>query len=202
MSLAEQLTQIAVSQMTGSAARNTGLSEGMAAKLLPVAMAAILGGLKKNAASPQGADALNDALKRHDGSFLNDLARAGDDAAMADGRKILGHVFGPKQNQLEAAIAKSGGGVDARQIGALLAMAAPAVLAALGKAKREQGLDARSLPNLLQKESARVEAAQGPGLQDLMKVLDADGDGRISAAEMARGKGLFAGLAGLFGKKS
>jgi hypothetical protein len=151
---------------------------------------------------PGGAEALSNALRKHDGGFLKDLGRAGDDDVITDGRKILGHVFGDKQGQLETAMAKSGGGVDARQISALLAMAAPAVLAALGKTQREQGLDARALPDLIRKESERAQASQGPGLAGLMKMLDADGDGRISAAEMQRGKGLLAGLAGLFGRKS
>lgn len=202
MSMAEILSQVVAAQLGKAASQKTGLSESAAAKLMPIAMAAILGGLKKNASSPAGAEALANALNKHDGGFLNDLTRAGNDDVMDDGRKILGHVFGPKQNQLEAAIAKTGGSVDAKQIGALLAMAAPAVLAALGKAKRDQGVDARSLPNLIQKESAQVQAAQPGGLGDIMKLLDADGDGKISSAEINRGKGLLSGLAGIFGRKS
>ncbi|MEQ1929710.1 MAG: DUF937 domain-containing protein [Parvularculaceae bacterium] len=201
MSMADLLTQIVSSQLTKTASQKTGLSEGVAAKLMPVAMAAILGGLKKNASSPAGAEALANALRKHDGGFLSDVSRAGQDEVMSDGRKILGHVFGPKQSQMEAAIAKTGGGIDASQIAALLAMAAPAVLAALGKAQREQGLDARALPNLLQKETERATAG-GINLGGLMSVLDTDGDGRISAAEMSRGKGLLSGLASMFGRKS
>ena len=63
MSLMDQLTQVVVSQMAKPAAQKTGMSEGLTEKLMPMAMAALMTGLKKNASQPNGAQALADALE-------------------------------------------------------------------------------------------------------------------------------------------
>jgi hypothetical protein len=192
MSLADQLTKVVAMQMAGNAAQKTGLSEAMVAKLMPVAMAAVMGGLRKNAASPGGAEALAKALTKHDGGFLNNLGKASDDSAMNDGRKILGHVFGGKQNELESALAKAGGGASQKQINDLLAMAAPAVLASLGKAKKEQGLDVGALTGLLNKEAKTAQAARAD--LGMLKFLDADGDGDVTEEVMGLGKKILGGM--------
>jgi len=198
MSLMEQLTQVVVSQMAPQAAQKTGMNEGLAAQMMPMAMAAIMAGIKKNASTPQGAQALSNALDRHDGSLLNDLTKLGGDNILADGQKILGHVLGGKQAQTERALAKTAG-VDQSQIGELLAMAAPAVLASLGRAKREQGLDVSALAGLVTEEGVRAQKAAPNELGSLMGFLDQDGDGDFKDDLMeAAGKKL---LGGLFGKR-
>ena len=94
MSIMDQLTQVVASQMTQAAVQKTGMSQGAAAKLAPMAMAVLMNGIKKNAASPQGAQALSNALDKHDGGLLGNLAQLGDDNVMQDGQKILGHILG------------------------------------------------------------------------------------------------------------
>lgn len=198
MSLMDQLTSVVVSQMSHQAAQKTGLDAGAAEKLMPVAMAVLMGGLKKNASDPQGAAALASALERHDGGLLNNPGRLGEDDVLADGQKILGHILGGKQAQTERALAKSAG-VDQAQIGRLLAMAAPMVLASLGRAKREQGLDASALAGLVTEESVRVQNKAPAELSGLMQFLDQDGDGDFKDDFLeAAGKNL---LGGLFGRK-
>ncbi len=198
MSLMDQLSDVVVGRMSQQAAQKTGLNEGLAAQLMPMAMAALMGGLKKNASQPSGADALASALDRHDGSLLNDLGRLGQDSTLADGQKILGHILGGKQAQTERALAKTAG-VDQGQVRQLLAMAAPMVLASLGRAKREQGLDASALAGLVTEESVRVQKAAPSELGGLMQFLDQDGDGDFKDDMLeAAGKKL---LGGLFGRK-
>lgn len=198
MSLMDQLTDVVVGQVAGQAARKTGMSEGLAAQLMPMAMATIMGGLKKNAASPDGAEALANALNKHDGSLLNDISQLGQDNVLGDGQKILRHILGGKQAQTEKALAQTAG-VNTDQIGQLLAMAAPAVLASLGRAKREQGLDASALAGLVTEESVRVQKAAPSELDGLMSFLDQDGDGDFKDDMLeAAGKKL---LGGLFGRK-
>ena len=197
MSLMDQLTDVVVGQMSQQAAQKTGLNEGLAAQLMPMAMAALMGGLKKNAAQPNGADALAKALDRHDGSLLNNLGQLGQDNTLADGQKILGHILGGKQASTERALAKTAG-VDQGQVGQLLAMAAPMVLASLGRAKREQGLDASALAGLVTEESVRVQKAAPSELGGLMQFLDQDGDGDLKDDMLeAAGKKI---LGGLFGR--
>ncbi|MFN0024434.1 MAG: DUF937 domain-containing protein [Parvularculaceae bacterium] len=197
MSLIEQLGKAAFSQMTRNASAKTGLNESAIAALMPMATAMLMNGLKKNVAKPGGAEALSKALARHDGSLLGNLSRTGDDDVIADGRAILGHILGGKQGQAQESLAKAAG-ANADQIGNLLAMAAPAILAGLGKAKREQGLDAGALAQLVTAESKNAETAAPNELGGLLKWLDTDGDGRIddNLAELAS-----KGLSSLLGKR-
>ena len=197
MSLMDQLTDVVVDQVAGQAARRTGMNEGLTAQLMPMAMAALMGGLKKNAASPDGAEALANALNKHDGSLLNNISQLGQDDVLGDGQKILRHILGGKQTQTEKALAQTAG-VNQDQIGQLLAMAAPAVLASLGRVKREQGLDASALAGLVTEESVRVQKAAPGELNELMSFLDQDGDGDFKDDMFeAAGKKL---LGGLFGR--
>ena len=174
------------------------MNEGIAAQMAPMAIAAVMAGIKKNAASPEGAAALSGALEKHDGGLLGNVAQATSGDVIADGQKILGHVFGGKQSQTEMALAKTAG-VEQNQMNQLMAMAAPMIMGALGKAKREQGLDISSLAGLVDQESAAVAQAAPSEMGGLLNFLDQDGDGdfKDELMEMA-GKKL---LGGLFGRK-
>ena len=198
MSLMDQLTQVVASQLAPQASQKTGMNQNLAAQMMPMAMAVIMNGLKKNASTPQGAEALSRALENHDGSLLNNVSKIGDDNVLADGQKILGHILGGKRGQTEAALAKSAG-VNQDQIGSLLAMAAPAILASLGRAKREQGLDSSALAGLVIEEGVRAQKAAPTQFGGLMNFLDADGDGDFTDDLMeGMGKSL---MNGLFGNK-
>jgi len=198
MSLMDQLTQVVASQLAPQASQKTGMNQNLAAQMMPMAMAVIMNGLKKNASTPQGAEALSRALENHDGSLLNNVSKIGDDNVLADGQKILGHILGGKRGQTEAALAKSAG-VNQDQIGSLLAMAAPAILASLGRAKREQGLDSSALAGLVTEEGVRAQKAAPTQFGGLMNFLDADGDGDFTDDLMeGMGKSL---MNGLFGNK-
>jgi hypothetical protein len=192
MSLMDQLTQVVVGQVAKEAAAKTGLSEGLAAQMMPAAMAMLMNGLKKNASTPEGAEALAKALDRHDGSLLNNVGKLTDDSTLADGQKILGHILGSKQGPATSALAKSG--VSESQIGSLLAMAAPAVLASLGRAKREQGLDISGLAGLVTEEGVRAEKQAPNELSGLMKLIDKDGDGNVTEEIMGMGAKMLGGL--------
>ena len=78
----------------------------------------------------------------------------GDDNILADGEKILGHILGGKRQHTERALA-SAAGVNQDQVAKVLAMAAPAILASLGRAKRERNLDASGLAGLVAEEGVR-----------------------------------------------
>lgn len=197
MSLMDQLTNVVIGQVTQQAAAKTGLSESMAKQMMPMAMAVLMKGLKNNASTPQGAESLAKALTKHDGSLLNNVSRLGDDDVLAEGQKILGHILGGKQAGTQQALAKAAG-VSSDQIGGLLAMAAPAVLASLGRASREGGLDASGLAGLVTEEGVRAEKAAPKELTGLMGFLDQDGDGDITDEVLGMGAKM---LGGLFGRK-
>lgn len=179
MTLMEELSRAAFSQMSRPASQKTGLDEAQIKTLMPMAAALLLNGLKKNVAQPGGAEALSKALARHDGGLLGDPSRVADDAVMDDGRRILGHILGARQDKTEAALARAAG-ANQQQIAQLLAMAAPAILAGLGKAKQQQGLDAGGLAGLVKAETKKAETVAPNELSGLLKYIDADGDGDIA----------------------
>ncbi|MEM8617706.1 MAG: DUF937 domain-containing protein [Pseudomonadota bacterium] len=198
MSLFNQLTDVVTSQATSQVAQKAGIDSQLAAKMMPMVMGALMGGLKKNTSEPQGAEALASALDKHDGGLLNNLADLSNDDVMADGRNILGHILGGKQEQTVQALAKTAG-VDTSRMGDLLAMSAPALLAALGKTKNEQGLDSAGLAGLVTEEATKVQQEAPSALTGLMSFLDEDGDGDFKDDLLeAAGKSL---LGGLFGRK-
>ncbi len=193
MSLMEELSRAAFSQMSGKASAKTGLNEAAVKALMPMATAVLMNGLKKNVAQPGGAEALAKALSKHDGSLLKNAARAGDDDVMDDGRRILGHILGAKQGQAEMALAKAAG-ANPDQIAKLLAMAAPAILAGLGKAKHDGGLDAGALAGLVKAESKKAETAAPNELSGILKWIDADGDGNVAEDVVAIAGKAFGGF--------
>jgi len=197
MSLMDHLGSAVAAQFTQEAARTTGMSEGLAERMLPMAMAALMGGINRNASSPEGAEALASALDGHDGGLLDAMAQVGGDDVVADGQNILRHVLGSRQSQTEQALAQTAG-VDQAQIGRLLAMAAPAVMASLSRTRRDQGLDAAGLAGLVARESASARSAAPNELGGLLSFIDQDGDGDFKDDLLeAAGRKI---LGGLFGR--
>ncbi len=115
-----------------------------------------------------------------------------------DGAGILGHLLGGKQSAVEQGVSKASG-LDSAQTGKLLATLAPIVMGALGKVKKEQGLDASALAGLLDGERQNLEQKlpQKPGGGGLLGLLDADDDGSIVDDLANLGGGA---LGALFGK--
>lgn len=117
-----------------------------------LALPALLGGLAHNAAQPEGAAALDDALKQHDGSILDNIGSmfggAGGGALSGIGGAILGHIFGGRRGSVEDGVGKASG-LDAAQVAKLMALLAPIVMGVLGRMKQTRGLDASHLPKVL-----------------------------------------------------
>ncbi len=179
--LQDILQTVLTSQAPQAASRRTGVDSGLAAQLMPMAASMITEALSRNARDASGAQAIERALDRHDGAVLNTADRVDEDDKVADGQAILSHVFGANRQAAEAALGKQGG-IDSSQAGALLAMAAPLVMGALGKAKRDQGLDLSSLTRMLDDEGSRARQQMPSGLQlgALTSILDRDGDGNLN----------------------
>ena len=196
-------------QLISGVAGQTGQPENKTADVLSMAMPLLLGAMKKNVSSPQGAEGLMSALSsKHDGSILDNLGGlfggGVDDSVMNDGAGILSHVFGGKQPQVENALSQKSG-MDAGSIANILKIAAPIVMGFLGKQKAQSNVsDANGLNSLL----GGMLGGQPQQNQSLITtLLDADGDGSIldDVAGMVMGGGKKKGglgglLGGLFGK--
>ena len=177
-----------------------------------MALSVLMAAMKRNAATPQGAEGLIGALnnQQHDGSILDNLeglfSGGVDENVINDGNKILGHVLGSKQQHIEQALgAKSG--MDANSVAQIMKIAAPLLMGLLGKQSKEQNVNSPSgieslLGSLLGGNSPQQEQSF------LESMLDADGDGSVidDVAGMVLGDnkkqgGLGGLLGGLFGGK-
>jgi hypothetical protein len=172
-------------------ARTIGADQATTQKALGAALPFLVSALAKNATTPQGAQALHQALSRdHDGSVLDDLAGSLASPNTQTGEGILRHVLGDRRQAVEAGIGKASG-LDARGVSTMLAALAPVVMGMLGRTQRQQGLDTSALTQMLQGEQQRAAA---PALGGLARLLDADGDGQVMDDLARMGGGLLSGL--------
>lgn len=167
--LLQQLTGPAVSQLSQA----IGADEAATSKAVAVPL--LVSALARNAAQPEGAQALHQAVvKDHDGSLLNDVAGFwGGGQAGSGGAGILRHVLGEQRPAVECNLAQSTGLAPAAT-GRLLELLAPVVMGWLGMTQRQQGLDASGIAHLL---SGQVRAMPGNILSTLNTLLDANQDG-------------------------
>lgn len=189
--------------------RETNQPAGNTADVLGMALPLLMGAMKKNASSPEGARGLMDALSsKHDGSILDDLGGlfggGVDPSVLNDGAGILGHVLGSRQPAVETALSQKSG-MDPDTIASILKIAAPIIMGYLGRQRTQRNLsDANDLSSLL----GGFLGGESQGNQDLItSLLDADGDGSVldDVTDMMMGNpkkkgGLGGLLGGLFGK--
>ena len=175
-----------------------GTDEGTAAKAVSVALPLLIAGLTRNASTPDGGAALDEALTRdHDSSPLvgaPQQAVANPNAFNAGG--ILGHIFGHRQEPIQQGVAKASG-IDLQSASKVLMILAPLVMASLARARSAQGTNA-SAGQVLQSEQQHIER-QVPGIGGLASILDRNHDGNIAddIANMAGGQ--LGGLGGSLG---
>ncbi|HEX9961946.1 MAG TPA: DUF937 domain-containing protein [Pyrinomonadaceae bacterium] len=185
-SLQDLLGQQQGGQAVDEISQNVGAEPSAVNSAIQMALPAILGGLAKNAANPEGAQSLNNALEQdHDGSILNNLGGLGSlifggnqqqaaPSRQTDAGGILGHVFGNNQGQVAQQISNQSG-LNAGQVAQILMMLAPIVMGYLSKQKQEQNLDAGGLSNWLGGQQQQIQQSPQGGF--LERMLDRDGDG-------------------------
>ncbi|HET8804780.1 MAG TPA: DUF937 domain-containing protein, partial [Aequorivita sp.] len=141
-------------QLISGASSQTGQPEEKTANVLSMALPVILGAMQRNAATPAGAQSLNNALEdnRHDGSILDQLSgllgNGADSNLLNDGAGILKHVLGGNQQNVEQNISKTSG-VDAGSVAQIIKMAAPILMGILGTQKRKDNVGESGIGELL-----------------------------------------------------
>jgi len=185
-------------------AGQTGQPADKTSSLLTMALPVLMGAMKRNAATPEGAAGLMGALEKHDGSILDNLGglfNGGvDNNVMQDGAGILGHVLGGSKDNVANALAQKSG-MDMGSVMQVLSVAAPIVLGYLGKEKRQQNIsDQNGIGNLL---GGLLGGGATANKQQSMieSLLDGNNDGSIldDVAGMVLGGGKKGGLGGLLG---
>lgn len=173
--LTQQLAGTAISQISSK----IGADPSTTSKAVQIAVPLLLAALARNSSTPAGAESLNQALTRdHDGSLLDNLMGFLGNSQSADGAGILGHVLGTQRNDVETGLAQRTG-LDPAATGQLLETVAPLVMAALGKTRQEQGLDASSLSAYLGGQTQQAQAT-APGMMEMLGgLLDSNKDGSV-----------------------
>jgi hypothetical protein len=145
-------------------------------QVMKLGMPTLLQALGKNAATPDGAASLANALEQHKDDDVDDVQGFLGKVDTNDGTKMLGHILSGKQNNVLGKLAGQTG-LDTKQVSGLLAKFAPMLMGALGKQKQEQGVDANGLSGML--GGLLGQAGSAGIMSQVTGMLDADGDGDI-----------------------
>jgi hypothetical protein len=173
--LQERLSDDAVDRIStriGADADITGSAINSALPLLLTAMA-------DNLNDQEHLQALAAAVAEdHDGSILDDVSGYVDRAESRSGHGILRHVLGGRLLRVERGLSQLTG-LAASKAGQLLTVLAPLVMGALGRAKRERGLNQRGLATVLTIEHEQLEQS-APGVMGRLRwILGQPKDGSI-----------------------
>lgn len=182
----------------------TGQSKSNTSNLLNMALPVLMQAMQRKASTAKGASGILNALSsKHDGSILNNLGHifSGSNASAIeqDGGKILGHILGNRQLNIQNALSRKSG-VKPSAVGQILKIAAPVLMGLLGKQQRQSSVyDASRLTNSL---GGLVGGNFHDNKQSYFEsILDADNDGSVlddvAGAVLGEKK---TGLGGLLGK--
>lgn len=178
MSLLDMLQQRLGGDAVNQISKQLGTDPATTQTAIAAALPMLVGALARNAQDPSKAGALANALGRHDGSVLDDVAGYLGRGDTGDGDGILGHVLGSRKETVQTGLGQATG-LDPAKAGTLLAMLAPLLMGALGKAQREKGLDTGGLAGMLGGEQQRAADA-APGVMGMLtSLLDRDRDGSV-----------------------
>lgn len=184
-SLIEMLIQQAGPGALGQISDQLGADQNATGQAVAAALPLLMGAMNRNASETAGAESLFSAVsKDHDGSILDDLGGFLSNADDGPGAGIIGHVLGNRQPAVERGLSESSG-LDAGSVAKLLAMLAPILMGALGKAQKADNLDAQGLAGLLGEENDRLTQQQPAAMGAFGRLLDADQDGDVDASDLA-----------------
>lgn len=192
LSLQDLLGQQQGGEAVDQISQQVGAEPSMVNTAIQYALPAILGGLANNAADPQGAQSLDNALTNdHDGGILGNLGSLGGmifggqqeaaPARQADAGGILGHILGGSQGQIAQDVSQKSG-LQMGQVAQILMMLAPIVMGYLGQQKQQQGVGADGLGGLLGgllggNAQAAPQSSGNPMMDMASSMLDQDRDG-------------------------
>ncbi|QSX75458.1 DUF937 domain-containing protein [Lysobacter arenosi] len=195
-SLTDDLLNQLQGQPLAQIGQQLGLSPSQASGAVSAALPLLLGALGRNAAQPQGAQALYGALERDHasldiGSVLGSVMGGGGGGGGAGGQ-ILGHIFGARQQGAAQGLGAATG-LGSNQAGSLLQVLAPIVMAYLAKQVFSSGgntlasqlpASPQSLEQALGQEQQTITQQGGIGGGLLGAVLDRDGDGDTDFSDL------------------
>jgi hypothetical protein len=114
----------------------------------------------------------------HDGSILDDVHGYVSHTESRPGQGILRHVLGGRRITVERGLSQITG-LAAGKAGQLLTMLAPLVMGALGRAKRELGLNHRGLATVLTVEQEQLKQSAPAVMGRLRRILGRTKEGSL-----------------------
>jgi hypothetical protein len=172
-------------------AAKLGTDPAQARNAIEHALPLIVGGMAQNASTPQGANALNNALGEHAGFNISDvlsgvLSGSGGGASGIGGA-ILGHIFGGNQAAANQGLGQTTG-LGQQNAGQLMAILAPIVMSALANHAQGQNLSPGGLGGMLGQESQQIQQQGGMAGGLLSAVLGHQG-GNLDLSSLIQGAG-------------
>ncbi len=190
--------------------REVGMSQEQTSSAMGAIVPMLLGAMANNSSTNEGASGLLGALDQdHDGSILDDLGGflggSMTNSRSTNGGGILGHILGGQQSNVETGLA-SKMGVDAGSITKLMKIAAPLIMAYLGRQKRassdagDAGFSSGGLGDILGQLAGGSRQSSGIDIGDIMDMVGGM-SGSSAPATKSSGGGLLGGLLkGMFGR--
>jgi len=139
------------SEFISKAMDKTGESKDNITTTLSLVLPVLLGAMKKNIQDENGARELNSALNdpKHGQKFLDNINNKNPSAMASEGGKILQHVLGPNQENLNKTLATTLG-IKQSSISEIIKMAAPLLMSVLASQKKEAKVETSGLDNLIE----------------------------------------------------
>jgi hypothetical protein len=125
--------------------------------------------------------------KDHDGTILDDVPGYVSRARSGAGAGILRHLLGPRRLTVERRLSQVTG-LAGHKVGHLLTMLAPLVMGALGRAKRELGLNHRGLATVLTVEQEQLKQSAPGVMGRLRRILGRAKEGSLMTDIRTLGK--------------
>ena len=141
------MKQLENSDVLAQLGKSVGAKPDQVKKVAQLGLPTLMEAMNRNSNDKKGAESLSSALDSHKGVDLSNIVGFLSSVDTKDGSKIVGHVLGDKNTQIQKSIAKKTG-LNVSQIGGLLVKFAPLLLSFLGNKKEEENLDSGGVSGL------------------------------------------------------
>ena len=165
--LVAEIAEVLSPSLVSRIADALGLNQTSTQKAIVAAVPAILAALVSYVSKPQGAAKLNDVVAKQEPGVLSSLAgvigEPGQKALIDQGGAVLSSLIGGNTSSALTNAIGQYAGINGGGAKNLLGLLAPVVLGVLGHEKRDSGLDASGLANLLTSQRANITRALPSG---------------------------------------
>ena len=156
--------------------KSTGSDNNKVKHAVELGIPTLVEAMSRNARTESGASSLSDALERHKDKSVDDVGDFLRKTDTQDGSKILDHVFGSNNRNVQNNLSNKTG-LQENQVSSLMAQLAPLVMTMLGKQKSSNNVGANDLPSMLM---SLLGNSGSSGIMDTVTgLLDKNGDGSI-----------------------